>query len=241
MLDSHFNGVPYAITVASRGDEQPNIVLDNLLVENSASVVLVSGGETILPGSTGALYFNSWANGYQYLPDGSGGKATGFVNPAPEKPAALLDGNGAYFTRSKPQYETDNPIVATDHGISNDGTGDQSGAINSLLSGNVGSVIFFPAGVYMVENTVQVPVGSRIVGSGWSQIMATGSYFQDVDNPKVVVQVGNTGDSGILEISDMLFTVKGPTAGAVLMEWNVHEGNQGSGKLLYQWTRKYRY
>ncbi|KAI0384726.1 pectate lyase superfamily protein-domain-containing protein [Hypomontagnella monticulosa] len=237
VLDSHFNGVPYAITVASRGDEQPNIVLDNLLVENSASVVLISGGATILPGSTGALYFNSWANGYQYLPDGSGGKATGFINPAPEKPAALLDGNGAYFTRSKPQYETESPIVATDHGISNDGTGDQSSAINSLLSGNVGSVIFFPGGVYMVENTIQVPVGSRIVGSGWSQIMGTGSNFQDVDNPKVMVQVGNPGDSGILEISDMLFTVKGPTAGAVLMEWNIHESSQGSAAM---WDSHFR-
>lgn len=29
---------------------RPNILLDNLLVENSASVVLVSGAKTILPG-----------------------------------------------------------------------------------------------------------------------------------------------------------------------------------------------
>jgi len=28
----------------------------------------------------------------------------------------------------------------------------------------------------------------------------------------------------------MLFTVQGPTAGAILMEWNVHESTQGSGK-----------
>ena len=27
----------------------------------------------------------------------------------------------------------------------------------------------------------------------------------------------------------MLFTVQGATAGAILMEWNVHEGTQGSG------------
>ena len=143
MLDSHFNGVPYAITIAESNGEQPNIVLDNLLVENSQSVVLISGGATVLEGSSGPLYFNSWANGYQYKPDGSGGKATGFISPTPDKPSSLLN-DGAYFTRSKPQYFGSTPVVATSHGVSNDGTGDQTAAINSLLSGNEGSVIFFP-------------------------------------------------------------------------------------------------
>lgn len=240
VLDSVFNGVPYAITVDSEGDEQPNIVLDNLMVENSASVVLINGGSTVLDGSDGALYFNSWAQGYQSLSSGEGGKITGFSNPAPSKPESLLDSTGAYFARSKPQYETisaGSVIVATSNGVSNDGTGDQSSAINTLLSSNVGSLIFFPAGVYMVESTVKIPVGSLIVGSGWSQIMATGSYFEDETNPQVVVQVGNAGDSGIIEISDMLFTVKGPTAGAILMEWNVHESTQGSGRFPFFFFR----
>ena len=61
--------------------------------------------------------------------------------------------------------------------------------------------------------------------------MGTGSYFGDLKNPKVMVQVGQPGDSGILEIVEMLFTVKGATAGAILMEWNVHESTQGSGKF----------
>ncbi|KAF5855169.1 hypothetical protein ETB97_009769 [Aspergillus alliaceus] len=237
VVDSHFDGVPYAITIARQNDEQPSIVLDNLLVENSASVVLVSGGDTILEGSTGALYFDSWVSGYRYLPDGSGGRSSGFMNQKPDKPSALLDGSGAYFRKAKPQYESETPIVATDHGVSNSGTGDQSSAINSLLSDNVGSVIFFPAGVYLVESTVKVPVGSRIIGSGWSQIMGTGIAFEDTNNPTVVVQVGDEGEQGVIEITDMLFTVKGATAGAVLMEWNVHESNQGSAAM---WDSHFR-
>jgi glucan 1,3-beta-glucosidase len=178
------------------------------------------------------LYFNSWAQGYQYTAS-TGGKQTGFVNPAPVKSESLLDSSGAYFTRSKPQYETVDAgsiVVVTDHGISNSGSGDQSGSINALLSANLGAVIFFPAGVYLVENTVKIPVGSKIIGSGWSQIMASGSYFQNEKKPAVMVQVGNKGDSGVIEISDMLFTVSRPTAGAILVEWNVHESTQGSGK-----------
>lgn len=58
--------------------------------------------------------------------------------------------------------------------------------------------------------------------------MATGAKFQDVNNPKVAVQVGQIGDVGVIEIQDMMFTVSGPTAGAVLVEWNVYEISQGS-------------
>ena len=59
--------------------------------------------------------------------------------------------------------------------------------------------------------------------------MGTGSAFQNENSPEVMVQVGTPGESGVIEISDMLFTVKGPTAGAILMEWNVHQSSQGSG------------
>ncbi|KAI1735147.1 pectate lyase superfamily protein-domain-containing protein [Xylaria scruposa] len=237
VLDSHFNGVPYAITVGSHGDQQPNIVLDNLLVENSQSVVLISGGKTLLEGSSGPLFFNSWGSGYQVTSAGSNGERTGFMSLAPRKPSSLLDGSGAYFSRSRPQYAGSSPIVATHNGISNDGTGDQTDSINSLLSGNVGSIIFFPMGVYLVKGTVYIPVGSIIVGSGWSQIMGTGSFFQDSEKPQVMIQVGNKGDSGVIEISDMMFTVQGRTAGAVLMEWNVHESSQGSAAM---WDSHFR-
>jgi hypothetical protein len=38
-----------------------------------------------------------------------------------------------------------------------------------------------------------------------------------------MLQVGNAGDEGIVELQDLLFTTKGPTAGLILMEWNVAE------------------
>jgi hypothetical protein len=218
-------------------------------------VVLISGGETIFKGkkihkqarsgtylttglskgTPGELYVTSWAYGRRYTSLGGSGTFTyGMLDPAPQKPESLLDPEGEYFVRSRPQYESYAAsafIIATANGVANDATGDQTSAINTLLNSNVGSPIFFPAGIYLVKGTVHVPVGSIIVGEGWSQIMGTGSYFEDELNPKVMVRVGAPGDSGIIQISDMLFTVKGPTAGAILMEWNVHESTQGSGKL----------
>lgn len=232
VIDSQFKGVQHAITVSEKHNQRPNIVLDNLLVQDTPVVILPLGGPAILNGSDSPLFFNSWASGYTVGPDGVGILNSGFMDPTPSKPASLLSGD-AYFTKSRPNYENDKPIVVTYNGISNNATGDQTDAINALLSENVGSLIYFPAGIYLVKGTLKIPVGSRITGSGWSQIMATGSYFEKADNPKAVVQVGNKGDRGNVEISDILFTVKGAMAGAVLVEWNVHEDTQGSGQYTH--------
>lgn len=113
------------------------------------------------------------------MPSESNGdpKRSSYINPAPSKPDILLDSSGAYFRQAKPQYEGMTPFVATAHGISNDGTGDQTQAINALLAGNVRSVVFFLAGVYLVKGTVKVPIGTRMLGSGWSQIIGTRFAF----------------------------------------------------------------
>lgn len=77
----------------------------------------------------------------------------------------------------------------------------------------------------------QVPVNSYIVGQIWSQIVASGAEFEDMENPTVMVQVGNPGDIGSVEISDMLFTSTGPLAGLVAMEWNVKAHAQGAAAM----------
>ncbi|EEP79928.1 hypothetical protein UREG_04770 [Uncinocarpus reesii 1704] len=124
-------------------------------------------------------------------------------------------------------------------GAKGDGETDDTAVLNGILSraANMSSVVFFPFGVYVIKNTLQVPVGSRIVGQAWSQIMATGPKFADDLNPKVAVQVGKAGDTGIIEIQDMMFTVSGPTAGAILMEWNVRESSPGSAGM---WDAHFR-
>jgi hypothetical protein len=51
-----------------------------------------------------------------------------------------------------------------------------------------------------------------------------------------MVKVGNEGDVGSVEIVEMLLTVKGPTAGAILMQWNIKEDAQGSGMTFNHCT-----
>ncbi|EEU35716.1 uncharacterized protein NECHADRAFT_87984 [Fusarium vanettenii 77-13-4] len=68
--------------------------------------------------------------------------------------------------------------------------------------------------------------------------MTTGSGFEDERNPHMAVQVGRPGDApSIIEIQDMLFTVSGPTAGAILMQWNAQEATKGS---MGMWDSHFR-
>lgn len=140
---------------------------------------------------------------------------------------------GNYFTRPAPTYQNlpiGSFINVISFGAKGDGVADDTSIINSVLAlaASSNQVVFFPYGMYMVRDTIQVPLGSRIVGQAWPQIVGNGVRFQDMLNPRPVVRVGRPGDVGSIEITDMMVSVKGKTAGAVLMEWNVHEQTQGS-------------
>lgn len=124
-----------------------------------------------------------------------------------------------------PAVDHNTPILdtarcSTSHGAKGDGVTDDTINLNSVftVAVNLSSIVYIPHGVYKVTDTLKIPKGSRIIGQAWSQIMATGPKFQDADDPHVAVQVGHEGDIGIVEIQDLLFTVSGPTAGAVLVE-----------------------
>ncbi|XXG95201.1 hypothetical protein Hte_001461 [Hypoxylon texense] len=234
IIDSKISDCPIAILTNSRKDGingPPNIVIDNLEMSGVGTTVKDEGGATILAG-TG--HVDLWSIGRRY--NGTEGTYTSGAVDAPQKGSRLLDENGKLFYRPRPQYEdlgSGSFSVATEHGCLNDGTGDNTDAINSFLqeANAAGQIAYFPAGIYRVGGTVFIPTGSRVQGSAWSQIQGAGFYFNDVNNPRVVVQVGNRGDVGTMEIVEMMFTVQGATAGAIVLEWNVHEVSQGSAAM----------
>jgi len=59
-------------------------------------------------------------------------------------------------------------------------------------------------------------------------ISKTGSTDLIYSNPKVLLKVGNAGDVGIVELQDLIFTTRGPTAGAVLIQWNIAGSSPGA-------------
>jgi len=110
-----------------------------------------------------------------------------------------------------------------------DDTKNIQATLNNFMGKDV--IIYFPAGTYIVTDTIVIPKGTKIVGEVWSQIMAQGANFGDMGNPHVMVRIGNPGDIGSVEIQDMLFTTQGATAGAVLVEWNIQQSSPGSAAM----------
>jgi len=52
-------------------------------------------------------------------------------------------------------------------------------------------------------------------------ILASGAYFANISNPQAVFRIGNPGETGGVELSDMIFSTQGALAGAVLVEYNL--------------------
>lgn len=82
-----------------------------------------------------------------------------------------------------------------------------------------------------MTDTLNIPAGAQVVGELWSTVQASGSNFADASNPRVVIQVGDSGDTTPTEISDLVFTTKGGSAGAKIIEWNVGASSQGSAGM----------
>ncbi|KAL7624109.1 hypothetical protein AAE478_005666 [Parahypoxylon ruwenzoriense] len=231
-IDSSFENVGTAVLIApldsKTGSGSTGVVLENVDISNVQKVVADTAGQTLLEA---ADHIDSWVAGPVYTPEREFymGKETKYT-----RESSLLDDSGAYFERPKPQYEGNSVgdfVNLKDLGAKGDGVTDDTNAIQAAFNSHVGKIIFVDAGTYIITRTVVIPSGTKLVGETWSQFAAYGPFFSDASNPKVMLQVGSPGTVGDVEIQDLIFTTKGPTAGAVLVEWNIKASKPGSAGL----------
>ncbi|KAK5001600.1 hypothetical protein LTR60_007332, partial [Cryomyces antarcticus] len=226
-IDSSISNTAIGIITAHDATSQPptagSLILENVKLNNVPTAIQGPGATVALEGTTGASTIAAWGEGHSYTPNGP----TNFEGPiAPNpRPGILLSGD-KYYERSKPQYENydvNDIISVRSAGAAGDGKTDDTDILNKLLAraANSRKLLFFDHGDYKVTGTLYVPPGSKIVGESYSVILAAGPYFSDMANPKPVVQVGKTGESGRIEWSDMIVSTQGATAGAILVEWNL--------------------
>ncbi|KAF2688804.1 glycoside hydrolase family 55 protein [Lentithecium fluviatile CBS 122367] len=236
LFDSSIKNTPVGIVSARTADSFPNsagaIYLENVDLENVETAVAGVNG-TILAGSSGASKITAWADGHRYLPEGPV-DAQGPID-ATKRPSNLLDAQGKYYERSKPQYgevPLDQFLSARDLGAKGDGTTDDTEALNNVIlqAKTEGKILYIDAGFYMVTKTIYIPPGSKIVGEALaSVILSSGEFFNDIDNPQPVVQVGKKGEQGCLEWSDMFVSTQGTQAGAILIEYNLFSTEEPAG------------
>ena len=201
-----------------------SLVVENVVLSKTPiAVQLGTSKATLLAGTTGTTTIAAWGSGNLYNPNGPTTTQGAFTPPT--RPASLLSG-GKYYERSKPQY---NNLPVTSFrsvragGAKGDGVTDDTAALQSAINAAVsaGQVVFVDAGTYKVTKTIFVPKGSKIVGEAYPVFMSSGSFFSNINLPQAVVQVGNAGDTGVVEWSDMIISTQGAQAGAVLINWNL--------------------
>lgn len=235
LVDSTISNTPIGVsTVYSTNEGATNgtLIIDNVDMSTNVPVAVSNAASqaTILTGNT---KISSWMQGRTYT-SGSG-SATQGSQTAVSKPAKLLNSAGNVFTRSKPQYEdvaVSSFLSVKSAGAKGDGVTDDTAAIQALFnSASASDVVYFDHGAYVITSTVTVPKNIRITGEIWPLIMAKGTAFANQANPTPVFQVGQVGDVGSVEMSDLIFETLGPAPGAVMVEWNVAEASQGSSGM----------
>nr|BAE20245.1 exo-beta-1,3-glucanase [Lentinula edodes]BAE44303.1 exo-beta-1,3-glucanase [Lentinula edodes] len=236
IIDAVVSNTPIFVRTSqpSNGKLAGSIVINNAQLTNVPTAVGVVGGATVLAGGTTTIASFGQGNVYK----GTNGASTftqGSI-PAANKASSLLDSAGHIFGKMHPQYTNyavSQFVSVKDNGAKGDGHTDDTAALNAIFAKFSGcNIIFFDAGTYIVTQTLTIPAGTQIVGEGWSVIAGSGAAFQDINNPKPVVQVGAANSQGIMEISDIIFSTVGPTPGAIVVEWNVKQPagqNGGAG------------
>ena len=239
IMDSSFANVGTAVLVsppsAAVSSRTTGLVLENVALSGVPAVVADTSGTTHLSGA-GQWLVGQWVLGPVYAGSASARSfSTGGKVGRYRRDGGLDDSSGKYFERPKPQYEdraVGDFVHIKDFGAVGDGVIDDTAAVQNALYSSQGKILFVDAGSYILTDTVVVPAGVKMVGETWSQFVAFGPAFSDENNPKVMVRVGATpGQVGNVEMQDLLFTTKGPTAGAVLLEWNMAADAKGSAAL----------
>jgi glucan 1,3-beta-glucosidase len=165
-----------------------------------------------------------WGDGHQYTPNGPS-QFQGPISPN-SRPSSLLSSSGKYYTQSKPQY---NPLPLSSFysvragGAAGNGVTDDTNALQQVINAATaaGGIVFLDAGTYRTTSTLFIPTGARLIGEGFSVIMSSGAQFNDMSRPSPVIKIGNVGDTGRVELSDLIISTQGQQMGAVLIEYNI--------------------
>ncbi|KAJ5583228.1 Pectin lyase fold/virulence factor [Penicillium sp. DV-2018c] len=206
------------------GPQNSQLLIQNLKHDTGNAIAVDSKGNVVLAATP---HVDTWVWG-TVVPEHY---QTG-ASWATKRPSALLVGD-KYFTKAQPTYEEYstssivNVKLVSEHVVKGDGKTDDTRSLNAILAENAKAckITYIPFGVYRVSDTIFVPVGTRVVGEAWSVISAYGDNFKDSNHPRPVVQLGNPGDVGVIEIQDMRISVGEILPGAKLIEVNA-AGNE---------------
>jgi glucan 1,3-beta-glucosidase len=228
-IDSDITNTPVGISMSRNSsgtnnfDSGNSLVLENVRLNNVPVAVQGPGSSTVLAGSAGQSTISAWGQGHSYTPSGPS-TFQGVISPN-SRPGSLVAGTD-YYERSKPQYEgfsASQFVSVRSSGAKGDGSTDDSDVLNAIFAAAAisGKIVFIDHGDYLVKKTIYIPSGVKVVGEAYPVILSSGPFFASMDSPQPVVQVGKSGETGSVELSDFIVSSQGAQAGAILIEWNL--------------------
>ncbi|EME45017.1 glycoside hydrolase family 55 protein [Dothistroma septosporum NZE10] len=223
-LDSTISNTPVGFVTGRESGSQPatagSIILENIKLSNVPVAVQGPNGPLL----QGTNYIAAWGQGNSYTPNGPN-TINGQIT-ANSRPSSLLQSDGKFYERSKPQYEglpVSSFLSARTLGATGNGKTDDTKALQAAITQakSQNKILYLDHGDYLVTSTIYIPAGSKIVGETYSVILSSGAFFNSMTDPKPVLQVGKPGESGSVELSDFIVSTQGQQAGAVLFEINI--------------------
>lgn len=171
LLDSSITNTPIGILTARTGDSKPNaagsLYMENVKFDNVTVPVKILK-QNFLKSIPEINRLSAWIDGRLYSPEKHIEKR-GFVRPS-TRPPVLLDEQGKYYERSKPQYGNiplSGFLSARDLGAQGDGITDDTEALNAAIiqAAEARKILFIDAGFYKVTNTGKSCIVGRIDAS----------------------------------------------------------------------------
>ncbi|KAK9319641.1 glycoside hydrolase family 55 protein [Lipomyces orientalis] len=223
LIDSTANFVGTVINAHYFGDGNGSLVVERLAIQNSGSTVYLDNQKRVV--ISGSIS-DTWVMGNAYIPGGPNtGAFQSSSNYSVQRSPSLVNSAGDFCLMTQPQYQdydSSQFVNVRSLGAIGDGIFDDTATIQEILNSAAGSkIVYVPQGTYSISDTLMVPPGTRIVGEVWSGLSASGPNFADASNPRPLLKIGNTGEVGVAQISDMLLTTADVLPGAILMEVNM--------------------
>ncbi|KAF2091544.1 glycoside hydrolase family 55 protein [Saccharata proteae CBS 121410] len=227
VLDTSVTNSGTLIASYNSGSGENSVILENIQSDGNPTVKL--DNNTVMSGTIS----DTWVHGSMYNRGVIQASYADALSMSTSRTEALLSEN-QFFLMSAPTYQESssarvfNIKSSSQFPVYGDGVTDDSVNINTLLEQQSGMLIYFPAGTYLVKMTIFVDKNTMIIGDAYaSYISAAGDRFLNPDIPVPMVKVGNPGDMGIAQISDMMFTVSEVLPGCKLVEVNMAGRNPG--------------
>ncbi|KAK0926023.1 hypothetical protein LTR29_017962 [Friedmanniomyces endolithicus] len=142
----------------------------------------------------------------------------GTITPV-SRPSQLLQSNGKYYERSEPQcqqYRVYNFLSACSLGATGNGHTDDTAALQR-------AILTAKAPAKAQNKILFVDQDDHLVsGERYSVILSYSNFFNNMNSPQPVVQMGKPGEHGSIEWRDMIVSTQGQRRGAVYVKYNLN-------------------